>query len=649
MVPISWFLQILTPFSADRIQSERHRIISEGGDLLGFVMFLALAAGVAVLLLSHLRTLVPRPVVLQHHPYIIPVLSSTLLLFHLGSLHKWRVNSFGDVFLDGFGLPRTALVMLCLFLFLRERHLGNLGAWFDHNVTRIIACVVIATSLTPFVFPIWRGVDNVRHLEISLNELAAPAAGMGIFEDFFPVYSNLLGIVAGAIANCFRSPLAKLYSLWVFYVTVNALVLLLTVILARRINRSRFLILTLVFVTVISAQQLTVGARTVLSDQSLGSRFLFPVLTLILVTYVLERSDCRLLGYLILGIFLGLTLVNNSEFGIGVVIPVIGVLGIRGLAQRHHLMGLITTLISTAITALVLLWLISGGQIGSALSSLRLFTSARLVGGYITPTPIWGVHQFALATYVVGALLGVKTFWHATTNSQIRVLSNSGILMISALWGILSYPKYLGDNGVAFWSQVIIPLGLTLLGLINHYFFQFEAATWPVYGSASNNSETHRILFLKSLTTFLFLCLTALPDPQLSIGRYFDVSRENWTPRHFMEEPLVAAVRDEVKRANASGEIGYYGEYANLISLSTGAIPVYGVSDPMIAYSTAGTVAATCKPLQSQRVSVVLASKEYLPSQFLRADAVGGPCKGMTRDPSFNSDLIIRYLFDLTA
>jgi hypothetical protein len=72
---------------------------------------------------------------------------------------------------------------------------------------------------------------------------------------------------------------------------------------------------------------------------------------------------------------------------------------------------------------------------------------------------------------------------------------------------------------------------------------------------------------------------------------------------------------------------------------------VYGVHDPMIAYSSQNSADMTCRPLLSHKQLIVYASSRYLPEHFKLPSSVTGPCAGLSRDVNFISKSLIRYLY----
>lgn len=648
IAPYEWLLQKVTSFPAARIASEHVRITSEGGDLLSFLLFLTIAIGIYVLLLYRKRSRklhLVEPVTSNSRPRWSLVMLSIALLIHFGSFHKWRVYSFGDVFLDGFGLAQTSLVILCVFTLFQTRHLRVANSWFEEKFAQFVALILLAVVVTPFLLPLFRGVANVRNIQITLNELAAPTVGAQNLQDFFPTYTNLFGYIAEVLALPFDSPLAKLYALWTFFAMTNVLTLVLLFVLIWRTTHLAFVMSAMFVATVIAAQRTTVNAISILTDHSLGLRFFIPLLTLLLLVSMLRRDEYWFLKYVGLGILLGLALVNNFEFGLTFTLSVLCLLALASIEAKRFLWGFIVALALCATTTFALIGVMSNGELHSGVTAWRMFSSARLIGGYVNPTPIWGVHQFALAIYGVGIYLGLSRFLRTQTKSGREWRASSGLLMVSSVWGILSYPKYLGDNGPAFWSQNIVILSVTLVGVWNEIFAKSQAGSQCLGREKNGGRIRGQGLLEKSLAVFSVLCFLALPDPQLSIARYFDEARRSWTPEVFMKDPLVLAIQDEMALAENPTEIAYYGEYANLISLFTKATPAYGVHDPMIAYSTSRTAAATCKPLLVKPVKIVFASKQYLPKQFLEPDTDDVPCEGLKRDSSFDSELLIRYEF----
>jgi hypothetical protein len=111
------------------------------------------------------------------------------------------------------------------------------------------------------------------------------------------------------------------------------------------------------------------------------------------------------------------------------------------------------------------------------------------------------------------------------------------------------------------------------------------------------------------------------------------------------EDAVLLDLQSRLRAENTPDVFGYYGEYANLFELLLGVPAVYGVDDPMIAYSTRSTVKATCRTLRARRPLRVLASTRFLPEQFKSSSELEGPCPGMLRIDSRDGELLIEYIY----
>ena len=655
-LPLSELLEAVTSYSPARIRSENIRIVTEGADYLFFILLLIL---VGITILTFLFVLssfgnkeLPTKQILSRlisTKFLYPI-SLILVFFHFASLHEWRTETFGHRFLDGFGMGPTILaigvsIVLSKYksgLFTKLQFPLKLGL-------QKLSFLICALILVPQIPAFGRAIGTNREFGVIFNEYAAPAAGLQPFQNFASTYTSLAGyIIRPAIVLAGANNVIRVTTL--YHMVLSTLLIFVLLWLSKRIMRCNLAFAALFAAVLISVRSHTDLAQGFLPSTSNAPRFLLPLLVLTIASYFFEKQKPSASLLFLLGLSLALAMINNTEIGIPLTLSLLITLGLKVVADGNFVWNfLAVTLVTVAIFA-GLLYLLSSGHLIQGGQDWLLWVVSRGSGGYINAVPVWGLHQFAFAIHSATLLFGVLIVIlkrGEELESDLKAPSLMGAA--TGLFGITTFPYFLGQNGPSFIAGLLwVPLVLSTMALVG-----LLRAIWLSTEFQQPKLSRHDSRYfgpLPWLISSLFLCsLIFIPDPQNVVGIHFKKDAVVWSTETFVSEPVVQSIMKVVAQNSDTSKIAYYGEYGNLISILTGIESVYGTHDPMIAYSSRKSVTATCRPILLSNPHFVYASKRFIPVEFLDSHALNGPCPGLLRDTTFESEFLIRYVYALSG
>jgi len=652
ILPLPAFVGAVTSYSPARIRSENIRIVTEGGDYLFFILLLILV-GITILtflfVLSSFGDKVPPIKQLLSRStsakYLYPV-SLILVFFHFASLHKWRTETFGQRFLDGFGIgPVIVAIGVSMVLSRNENGLfTKLQLPLKPSLQKLLF-LISALILVPQIPAFGRVIGTNREFGIVFNEYAAQTAGLRPFQNFVPTYTYLAGyVIRPVIALAGDANVIRVTVL--YHMVLSTLLIFVLLWLSKRMLRCNLAFAALSAAVLISPRSHTDLAQGFLPSTSAAPRFLLPLIILTIASYFFEKQKPSASLLSLLGLSLALGVINNAEIGIPLTLSVLITLGLKVIADGNFVWNFLAVTIVAVAIFTGLLYLLSNGQLMQGGQDWLLWVVSRGQGGYINAVPVWGLHQFAFAIHSTILLFGVLILIlkrGEELESDLKATSLMGAA--TGLFGITTFPYFLGQNGPNFISGTLwLPLVLSTMALVG-----LLKAIWlstEFQQPKTSRADSKYFGPLPWLISSLFLCsLIFVPDPQNVVGIHFRQDAVTWSTETFVSEPVVQAILKVVAETSDASRIAYYGEYGNLVSLLAGIESVYGTHDPMIAYSSSKSVAATCRPVKLANPHLVYASKRFIPAEFLDSRALDGPCPGLVRDTTFESEFLIRYVY----
>lgn len=651
MLPIEKLFAKFTSYSPEKISAESVRILTEGADL-GFyvaVLFCLLMCFVTFYLITKNEDkLLKMPAVKENKTFvqILTPLTFVIIGLNFATLHPWRIESFGQRFLDGFGIGAVSISVG----FALTINYADQKFFFERFVPsrklRWLLALFGSLILVPQLLVFGRVIGANREYLIVYNEYASSSAGLRSLDDFATTYTSLSGILIKPFISLVN-PDHALFVLMIFHIAITAALVIALVLLAWQNLGMDWSIAMFSLAVLISPRQQNALAQGFLPSVSAPSRYLLPIILLILIGVFFSRPDPTVWHSLSLGALWGITLTNNAEIGIPLTIAILSGLCAKVVLDKKLFINLLIPTLTSFIAFLSLLYLLGGHNVDHAFQKWSLFVTGRAQGGHIGAVPVFGVHHFAFALHGATILIA---FLLIISKSCIedRGKLGSKVLMcvLLGVFGILTFPYYLGQNGPSFIGGFIwLPLVLTAIALagLMRAIYMIEASTkFERIGRLKVSFTNPMSLGLM----VLFVCsLLFTPNPQDSIGIHFRNEYPTWSTADFGADPFVEELRMAVSKEEDNLTVAYYGEYGNLISVVYGIESVYGTHDPMIAYSSKKTSNTTCEPLIVRSPDVVYASKRFLPIEFLESKETRGPCQGLIKDLEYSSEFLIRYVY----
>ena len=651
-IPITHFVELVTSWEVNRIQFEKRRILLETAD---YVYFLIVCTSIMLIYVTSNRPPSIRSrlykasisALLSRFGSRIHIAVPILILLHFGSRHKWRLETIGDRFLDGFGLGPTLLaILMSIFVLGARNSLSSIIRRFDSTIARWTILLVTTLILLPQTLSFGRQIGWNREHLVALNEYASATFNLRPLRDFSSTYTSLFPWVIGPVLEVTPTE-HSVKVLLAFHSIVTVALLVVVAWLAKQLLGSRWSLTLLVTAVLVSPRRSNDLAQGFLPSISAPGRFLLPITSLLILSYVLKFRPLRIPHAIGIGMLLGITLSNNADIGIPLVVSSFFVIGLRAVIDRREIRAfLVAVFVATAGFAAILHSL-SGGQLLAAFRTWSVFVRGRAVGGFVEAVPVWGVHQFALAIFGTSIVLGGLVLRETLPESHEVERFQAEMCLTLGLFGFLTFPYYLGQNGPHFVGGLLwLPLGLAIFAIVGTLLsLGAKQTTSPQseINAVDNSAFFGPVLF--GIVTVMICSAIFMPDPQETLGLHFRDEYPTWDKGVFESTPQFRELSDILDDTSDTSIVAYYGEYGNLFALLLKINSVYGVHDPMIAYSSRRTVDATCYPLTVHQPQIVYASREFLPVQYKEPTSQTGPCPGLLRDLTFQSDYFIRYRY----
>jgi len=652
ILPIEKLFAKFTSYSPAKISAESARILTEGADL-GFyvvVLFCLLTCSVGFYLVikNERQPLDLRQVKgINTFAKIVTPLTFVMVGLHFATLHPWRIESFGQRFLDGFGVGPVIISMgLALTINHVVQKYLSIEQFAPSGKIRWFLALLGGLILVPQLFVFGRVIGANREYLIVFNEYAASSAGLRPLDTFAATYTSLSGILIKPIISLVN-PDHALFVLMIFHIAITSVLVFALVLLARQILGMDWSVAIFSLAILISPRQQNALAQGFLPSTSAPSRYLLPIFLFILMGVFFSKPRPTVRQGLLLGVLWGVTITNNAEIGIPLSIAVLTALCAKSMLDKKFFANLLTPTLTSSITFVFLLYLLGGHNVHHAFQKWSVFVTGRAQGGFISAVPVFGVHQFALALHGTTLIFALLLIVAKRCIRDRETLGSKALMCILlGVFGILTFPYYLSQNGPSFIGGFLwLPLVLTAIALVGlmREIYSIETST------KLKRVDRLKVSFTSPISlglVVLFVCsLLFIPDPQDSIGIHFRDDYPTWSPDVFGADPVFQELRTAVSQEENRSTVAYYGEYGNLISLIYGIESVYGTHDPMIAHSSKGTLNATCEPLSVRRPKVVFASRRFLPIIYLESKQNRGPCPGLIKDMEYSSESLVRYLY----
>ncbi len=444
--------------------------------------------------------------------------------------------------------------------------------------------IIFATVYLPSFLQFTNGLIDLPHSRYVLNEMAAPSAGMVPLSDFTSQYSSLMGYPLLLVAAFNKSIVNTLLPYWISFLTLAVIGSL--AYLLKRFFHELPLGICLIFPTCLllvkQSPNETLGGSLAFLMSALPVRSFFPVICGLYLVVAIQKSF-RIVQSMLLGLFSGLAVLNNFEFGLtsslALTITVTALLLFRHINFRNWLFflgSLFVTLFSCSV-----LFKLSGNQF--QFSRWTAFSSGFKGGFGNAPMPFFGTFVLIFCLLASGVVLGFhllrseQKFQRNKSRVDLAVAPPS-LLLYAGCWGVFSLPYYVARSITSGQLQIfLIPITMVIIGLVAH--FCSVQTTNKILISIpilrkSTFIRTFPLLFIMCLP---FASLLQHPDPSFEWARL--MGKGTSFSSSTVKELEVVKEIERYKLYNQNAELGLVTNFANLVSIATDILPIMDAND----------------------------------------------------------------------
>ena len=314
-------------------------------------------------------------------------------------LDEDEIGLYPGISIRALGLGAGAAGVLLMTWYSRTR-VAAVATWFLLIPLGLIA--IAAAIQTP------DGVTDADSFRFTSDELAAPATGELPLATFIPQYSTLMGL---PIAPLLRAlPQQSLWIILLWLLALQVATVLLAVRLPVRVGGWRMLLpaATVIVLPVIATGPSGLNGTTYFAG--LPMRLLLPVAAVsvaLAVTSADEGSRGRTpaIRYALLGSVVGLTVLNNLDFGAPAAVAVIVAVALQTRAHRLLRLGFLVLGAATPFVAYGLVGVATGRSVdwASGLTFPRVFGTEGYFNVAMQP---YGLHVVFAALFGSATLIG---------------------------------------------------------------------------------------------------------------------------------------------------------------------------------------------------------------------------------------------------
>ena len=389
-------------------------------------------------------------------------------------------------------------------------------------VSRLINFLLISICILyilPNLIQFPKYLDDQNHFNFVANDLIANSIGKTVLFDYFPVYTNLLGIPLAPILNFSPSHPVQMV---VYYLVLLQLIiffisfLLIKATAPKRLIPLSFLVLILPFFATGDIGRSPTSHFTVLP-----LRIVIPLICVYLSLQILFSKHISRYGLFSLGVLLGINIFNNLEFGLtsSLSIFIAALILLRKTLQLKTF--IVAVLGGTATTFISIYSFFELIDKPLKYEEIFLFIKLTLSGYYAIPMDAFGIHLIIVALFITGCIISANQLLRTTFNNS-KILKRNYLLFVISVWSIMMLPYFVGRSfpstiiaGFAFHYALIVTLILpTLFGV------------FKITRSHVSSLLVNTVFGFLGLTTILSL-LFNINDPRLKFEQFKDFKAES--------------------------------------------------------------------------------------------------------------------------
>lgn len=539
------------------------------------------------------------------------------LLFGATASQNYFENYKGQIWF-GFG-PRIALVTLFSAAIIYGRALtreGSISFQIPKQIS-VLICVILIVVYLPSVLQFPHGIIDHGHSTYIFNELAGPAVGRYPLGNFTSQYSNLFGYPVVVISIFSKAAAITFMSYWTSALTLVEFFAMAMILrqISRRVPLA-FLFVFPAFLILVKQNESETNAGSIAALVSaVPIRTFFPVLVcLVLVRLQENRNACW--KFATLGIVSGLAIINNFEFGVTAFLAAnITVLLLVLYKQIKWTMWLVNfcSTIALLLSFNFLLFVLGTPFQFSRYIAFSLGFGKSGFGN--VSMPFFGTYFLLFSILGVGITTGLYILRELTDPNSHEIRSKLlqrkcvALLLFNGIWGIFSFPYYIGRSVTSGQLQIfLIPSALIIFGLASLHIPVLESEKQTFKIRISTQKKDLPLLFL---TILPLVAILQMPNPSFEWAR-LSGKGEEFSSRTIRDLEVVGSVNLYLNE-HPNDQIGFLGNWGNLVSLQTGVSSVIDQNTLNDSTMTPSLSASLCAAIQSAYPRKVLVEHMALP------------------------------------
>ena len=390
------------------------------------------------------------------------------------------------------------------------------------RVTGSINFLLIFISIfyiLPNLIQLPKYLDDQTHFNFVADDLIANSIGKTILFDYFPVYTNVLGIPLAPILNF--SPNHPVQLVVYYLIFLQAIILLISFLLIKAAAPKRlvpfsFLILILPIFAIGDS-----GTSPSSYFPIFPLRIVVPLICVYVSLQILFSKHISKYGLFSLGVFLGINIFNNLEFGL--------------TSSLSIFLAALILLRKTALIKIFVLVVLAG--IGTTFISIYsffelinkplkyeeifLFIKLTLSGYNAVPMDAFGIHLIIVTLFISGCVISANQLLR-TQISNSKIIKRNYLLFIISLWSVMILPYFVGRSFPS-----------TILGGFGFHYALIMTLILPTIFSVFKVTRSQRsYLFVNTIFLFLGLSITLsllfnINDPRIKINEVKEFKAES--------------------------------------------------------------------------------------------------------------------------
>jgi hypothetical protein len=340
-------------------------------------------------------------------------------------------------------------------------------------VNRFMNLLLISISffyILPNIIQFPKYLDDQNHFNFIANDLIANSIGKTVFFDYFPVYTNLLGIPLAPVLNF--SPNHPVQLAVYYLLLLQAIILFISFLLIKATAPKRLIPLSFLILILPIFATGDIGRSPSSYLPLFPLRIVIPLICIYLSLRVLFSNHITKYGLFSLGVFLGINIFNNLEFGLTSSLSIF-ISSLILLRKSTNFSTFIIVVLGGIVSVFISIYSFFE-LINKPLKfeEIFLFIKLTLSGFYAVPMDAFGIHLIIVALFITGCVISANQLLRVPIINS-KILKRNYLLLVISLWSVMALPYFVGRSfpatiigGFGFHYALIITLFLpTIFGV----------------------------------------------------------------------------------------------------------------------------------------------------------------------------------------